>query len=75
MTDWTPDVVLELRSQGVSVEIVTPQDGSWCVEDRYILTTKEMQHLKAHGKLNLEGVKDLHRLRLDYSKLDESELS
>lgn len=59
MTDWPlPDVVLELRAQGLKVECITPQNQSWLVEDRYILTTKEMRLLKAHGKLSLEGIKE-----------------
>ena len=65
MTDWTPDIVQELRAQGLKVKLRTPQDASWCVEDeydKYIVTISQMEHLKAHGRLNIEGIKELDKI-------------
>ena len=62
MKDWTPDVVQELKAQGVRVTLITPQKGLWHIEDKYILNTEEMKHLKEHGKLNLDGIKELDTL-------------
>ena len=62
MTDWTPDVVQELKAQGVRVTLTTPQKHLWHIEDKYILNTEEMKHLKEHGKLNLDGIKELDTL-------------
>jgi len=62
MTDWTPDVVQELKTQGVRVTLITPKKHLWHIEDKYILNTEEMKHLKEHGKLNIDGIKELDTL-------------
>ena len=69
MTDWTPDIVQELRAQGVKVTPITPQDDRWHIEGKYILTTRQMKYLKQWDKLNLDGIEELHNILLGQQHL------
>ncbi len=56
--------IQELRNQGFTVEIRTPQDGSWVVSmqgESFILTQWQMVHLRRQGKLSLSGIKELDK--------------
>ena len=56
--------IRELRKQGFTVKLRTPQDGSWIVSKQdktFILTQLQMVRLRKHGKLSLSGIKELDR--------------
>lgn len=67
MSDWTPEIVRELRAQDVEATLITPQNGTWLVGGKYILTTQQMTHLKKHGQLSLGGIEELDNALISMS--------
>lgn len=56
--------IQELRDQGFTVKIRTPQDGTWFVSkqgESFILAQRQMVDLRRQGKLNLSGIRELDK--------------
>ena len=56
------EAIRELRDQGLTVEIRTPEDGTWVVckqGETFIITQHQMADLRRVDKLTLAGIREL----------------